>query len=116
MNGAVTSNWTPPQRQEPRRGFSGLGVSAMIQDCLVTDGARKAIAGRDWWHVIEVAPGVVTPGWWDLRPAAERMPWPASLDGMRCLDVGTMDGFWAFELERRGAGEVVAIDLVDPRR
>ncbi len=27
-----------------------------------------------------------------------------------------MDGFWAFELERRGAGEVVAIDLVDPER
>jgi tRNA (mo5U34)-methyltransferase len=25
-----------------------------------------------------------------------------------------MDGFWAFELERRGANEVVAIDLVDP--
>ena len=44
------------------------------------------------------------------------MPWPPSLRGMRCLDVGTMDGFWAFELERRGAGEVVAIDLVDPRK
>lgn len=88
----------------------------MLEDCLVTAEARKAIEGRDWWHVIEVAPGVVTPGWWDLRPMAERMPWPASLDGMRCLDIGTMDGFWAFELERRGAGEVVAIDLVDPRR
>jgi tRNA (mo5U34)-methyltransferase len=44
------------------------------------------------------------------------MPWPASLAGLRCLDVGTMDGFWAFELERRGAGEVVAIDLADPER
>jgi tRNA (mo5U34)-methyltransferase len=38
------------------------------------------------------------------------MPWPSSLTGLRCLDVGTMDGFWAFELERRGAAEVVAID------
>jgi tRNA (mo5U34)-methyltransferase len=27
-----------------------------------------------------------------------------------------MDGFWAFELERRGASEVVAIDLVDPQQ
>jgi tRNA (mo5U34)-methyltransferase len=78
--------------------------------------AKEAIAGHDWWHVIEVAPGVVTPGGWDLRPTADRMPWPASLDGLRCLDVGTMDGFWAFELERRGAGEVVAIDLADPER
>jgi len=39
------------------------------------------------------------------------MPWPASLEGMRCLDIGTMDGFWAFELERRGAAEVVATDI-----
>jgi SAM-dependent methyltransferase len=30
--------------------------------------------------------------------------------GRRCLDLGTADGFWAFELERRGAAEVVAID------
>jgi tRNA (mo5U34)-methyltransferase len=57
---------------------------------------------------------VVTRGWWDLRPTAERIPWPASLAGLRCLDIGTMDGFWAFELERRGADEVVATDVVDP--
>jgi tRNA (mo5U34)-methyltransferase len=30
---------------------------------------------------------------------------------MRCLDVGTMDGFWAFEMERRGAAEVLATDV-----
>ena len=35
---------------------------------------------------------------------------------MRCLDIGTMDGFWAFELERRGAGEVVASDVLDATR
>jgi tRNA (mo5U34)-methyltransferase len=39
------------------------------------------------------------------------MPWPESLAGLRCLDIGTMDGFWAFEMERRGAAEVVATDL-----
>jgi tRNA (mo5U34)-methyltransferase len=77
---------------------------------------RETIRSVRWWHAIEVAPGLVTPGAWDLRPTAERMPWPASLAGLRCLDVGTMDGFWAFELERRGAREVLAIDLVDPAR
>ena len=82
----------------------------------MSDGAdvRGRIAGHDWWHAIEVAPGVVTPGGWDLRPTAERMPWPGPLGGLRCLDVGTMDGFWAFELEGRGAAEVVAVDLLDP--
>jgi tRNA (mo5U34)-methyltransferase len=34
--------------------------------------------------------------------------------GGRCLDVGTYDGFWAFEMERLGASEVVAIDIDDP--
>ena len=78
--------------------------------------AKERIRGLDWWHMIEVAPGVVTPGSWDLRPTAERMPWPESLAGLRALDVGTMDGFWAFELERRGAGEVLAIDIANPAR
>lgn len=31
--------------------------------------------------------------------------------GKRCLDVGTADGFWAFELERRGAASVLATDV-----
>jgi len=78
--------------------------------------AADLIATQRWWHTIDVGPGLATPGSWDLRPMAERMPWPASLAGARCLDVGTMDGFWAFEMERRGAGEVVAIDVADRAR
>ncbi len=68
---------------------------------------------RRWYHCVEVAPGVVTPGLFDLRPIVERMPWP-DVRGRRCLDVGTADGFLAFELERRGAAEVVALDLPEP--
>ena len=67
-----------------------------------------------WYHTLELGEGVVTPGEYDLRPALTRLPLPASLAGRRCLDVGTHDGFWAFEMERRGAAEVVAIDLEDP--
>jgi tRNA (mo5U34)-methyltransferase len=33
--------------------------------------------------------------------------------GKRCLDIGTYDGFYAFEMERRGAAEVVAVDVED---
>lgn len=73
--------------------------------------ARAAVASvRSWYHTIEVAPGVVTPGQFDLRPVVDRLPWP-DVRGKRCLDVGTYDGFLAFELERRGAAEVVATDL-----
>jgi tRNA (mo5U34)-methyltransferase len=67
-----------------------------------TEDARTAIA--------EVAPGIVTPGLFDLRPILDRLPWP-DVRGKRCLDVGTSDGFLAFELERRGAAEVVATDI-----
>ena len=65
-----------------------------------------------WYHTIDLGDGVVTPGWMDLRPVVERLPWP-DVSGKRCLDVGTYDGFFAFELERRGAAEVVATDISD---
>jgi tRNA (mo5U34)-methyltransferase len=68
----------------------------------------------EWHHSIELAPGEVTPGWFDTRGVVGKVPLPADLSGKRCLDVGTWDGFWAFEMERRGAGEVVAIDIDDP--
>ena len=77
------------------------------------DELRARVAGHPlWYHTLELAPGVLTPGWFDLRPVLDRLPWP-DVRGRRCLDVGTYDGFLAFELERRGAGEVVAVDLGD---
>lgn len=69
------------------------------------------VARYRWYHTIELAPGVVTEGMFDHRPVVDRYLIPSDLSGMRCLDVGTMDGFWAFEMERRGAEEVVATDL-----
>jgi methyltransferase family protein len=64
----------------------------------------------NWYHSVELAPGEVTEGTFDLRPYVPRYGLPERMDGMRALDVGTFDGFWAFEMERRGA-DVVAIDV-----
>jgi tRNA (mo5U34)-methyltransferase len=69
---------------------------------------------RGWYHTLELAPGHVTKGMFDLRPYVEHYGLPGRMDGMRALDVGTWDGFWAFEMERRGA-EVVALDIDDER-
>lgn len=69
---------------------------------------------REWYHTLELAPGVVTPGWFDPRKIVAELPFPASLEGKRCLDVATFDGFWAFEMERRGASETIGIDILDP--
>ena len=80
---------------------------------------RESLADRaaalDWYHVLELPGGIVTRGHFDCRPIVGKVPLPPTLEGKRCLDVGTWDGFWAFELERRGAAEVVAVDLPDPR-
>jgi SAM-dependent methyltransferase len=68
-----------------------------------------------WYHTLELGADTPTPGWFDLRPIVDRLPWP-DIRGKRCLDVGTYDGFLAFELERRGASEVVATDIEDHSR
>jgi tRNA (mo5U34)-methyltransferase len=75
------------------------------------DALVREVGRHGWYHTIDLGDGVVTPGMFDHRPVVDRYLIPADLSGMRCLDVGTMDGFWAFELERRGAAEVVAADL-----
>jgi tRNA (mo5U34)-methyltransferase len=69
------------------------------------------ISGIEWYHSIDLGHGVVTPGFVDHRDQVPHYGLPGSLEGLRCLDVATFDGFWAFELERRGADEVVTIDV-----
>jgi tRNA (mo5U34)-methyltransferase len=76
---------------------------------------RERAAAIEWYHTLELAPGVVTEGMFDLRDVVDRYRLPERLDGLRVLDVGTWDGFWAFEMERRGAAEVLSIDLEDER-
>jgi tRNA (mo5U34)-methyltransferase len=66
-----------------------------------------------WYHTIELPGGIVTPGVYDHRGIVAKLPLPLSLRGSRCLDVASSDGFWAFEMARRGADEVVSIDLAD---
>lgn len=65
-----------------------------------------------WYHTFDLPHGVVTPGTYDHRRAAEKVPFPP-LEGMRCLDVASSDGFWAVEMAKRGAAEVVSVDLAD---
>jgi len=71
----------------------------------------RRIEGVQWYHSIDLGHGIVTPGEFDHRPLLHRYRLPTRLDGLRVLDIGTWDGFWAFEFERRGAAEVVATDV-----
>jgi tRNA (mo5U34)-methyltransferase len=67
-----------------------------------------------WYHTIDLGNGVRTPGEFDTAAAIAQLPFPTDLSGRRCLDVGTRDGFWAFEMEKRGAASVVGIDVDGP--
>lgn len=71
---------------------------------------RERLDEISWYHTQEPVPGLVTPGMFDLRSAVHHYRIPEDLTGMRVLDVGTFEGFWAFEFERRGA-DVTAIDI-----
>jgi tRNA (mo5U34)-methyltransferase len=70
---------------------------------------------RGWWHSFELPDGTQIKGVCDLAGLKNRIgqfPIPQDLRGKRVLDIGTWDGWFAFEMERRGA-EVVAIDCWD---
>ena len=72
---------------------------------------REAIRGFDWYHSIELRPGVVTPGRAAERNVLPFLGIPADLSGKTVLDIGCWDGFFSFECERRGAKRVVATDI-----
>lgn len=75
---------------------------------MTKDLQEKVAACPYWYHKIALPGGVTTPGWAPMHP--DRYGLPRSLLGQRVLDVGTWDGYWAFEALKRGAFEVVAID------
>src|SRR5919201_205600 len=85
------------QRAAESRRLQCRGVEA--QTSSRTDLLERARQQR-WYHTLELGDGVVTDGWFDLRPYVHHYGLPERLDGVRALEVGTWDGFWAFELER----------------
>src|SRR4051795_7693570 len=91
-----------------------LGSRAMSVRPTSESSLREEAERYPWYHTLELGDGVVTKGMFDHRPVLDRYPIPKDLTGMRCLDVATMDGYWAFEMERRGAASVAALDLENP--
>ena len=71
-----------------------------------------------WWHSFELPDGTLIQGVCDLsdlKNRIEQFPIPEDLRGKRVLDIGAWDGWFSFEMERRGA-EVLAIDNWDNPR
>ena len=72
----------------------------------------------DWYHRIALAPGYITPGLvGEDTPDWEEtylFPSPSEFQSKSVLDIGTFQGFFAFQAEKRGASRVVAIDRDPP--
>jgi tRNA (mo5U34)-methyltransferase len=82
----------------------------------ITQETKKQIAELEtlgFYHTIELPGGEVLPGLLSVERLRNRLTQfeiPADLRGKRVLDIGAWDGFYTFEMERRGA-HVVALDL-----
>lgn len=96
------------------RSDSVQGMNPNSSTSIAASALRSEISNTIWYHTLELGNGVVTPGQFDHRDILPLYRLPDSLAGKRVLDVATFDGFWAFEFERRGAREVVALDLDKP--
>jgi tRNA (mo5U34)-methyltransferase len=110
-DGTVSTGWLSSLRTRIDRAPEQTTVTPLGE--LDDSELRDLVSQRAWYHTLELRPGVVTPGWFDLRRLAQELPIPTRLDGCRALDVGTFEGFWALQLEARGA-DVTAIDILDP--
>ena len=67
-----------------------------------------------WHQRFALAKNVWTPGRHDIASLIERCGLPTDLRGQSVLDIGTCNGAVAFEMERRGADRVVAVDVASP--
>jgi tRNA (mo5U34)-methyltransferase len=71
---------------------------------------RELVAARLWFHRIDLGDGIVTPGVDDSSTKLQWIGLPEDLTGQSVLDIGSYDGFFAFEAERRGASRTAACD------
>lgn len=105
-------NWATRRMRERNASFRAADSVARAGETPEATALRAQVATvPDWYHTIDLGHGVATPGSFDHRPHLHLYKLPERLDGQRVLDAGTFDGYWAFEFERRGAAEVVALDV-----
>lgn len=66
------------------------------------------------WHQRFTIDGITSPGYHDMNLLISNAEVPADLTGFSVLDIGTTNGAAAFECEKRGAREVVGVDICPP--
>jgi tRNA (mo5U34)-methyltransferase len=102
-------------RQPARRGRPNYGKRYRVETLpagMSSDELRRYVGRMSWYHSIELADGVVTNGIkpreviqreWDLFALGD-------LRGRSLLDIGGVDGGFAFRAEQAGASPVAVLD------
>jgi tRNA (mo5U34)-methyltransferase len=70
------------------------------------------VAKFDWMHSIDLGDGIVTPGKWPRNPHIAAAFDRIDFGGKKVLDIGTCNGLWSFEAEKRGASEIYSVDYL----
>jgi hypothetical protein len=71
----------------------------------------------NWYHNIELAPGIVTNGRENLNSSITReLLRRVNLNGRCAIDIGTMDAFYGVLMERKGASPVFCFDRLNRER
>jgi tRNA (mo5U34)-methyltransferase len=81
-------------------------------------GWKQEFESKGWWHSFDLPGGRRIDGVCSvegLRRRIEQFRIPEDLRGARVLDIGAWDGWYTFEMERRGA-DVIAVDCWDNPR
>lgn len=76
------------------------------------DDLKRRVSEIRWFHSIDLGNGIITPGRDRSAAKLKSLRLPERMDGLTVLDIGTFDGFFAFEAERRGAKSVLAVDSI----
>jgi tRNA (mo5U34)-methyltransferase len=96
--------------RRPQGAHRHVGADLNLTGPVDPERLREYAFGRPWFHQIDLGHGIISPG---IDDSATKLAWldvPDSLSGKSVLDIGSYDGFFAFEAERRGAARVVASD------
>ena len=64
-----------------------------------------------WYDKVDLG-GFCTPGTYNMNDYLKFYPMPEDLSGKTAIELGAAEGFFSFEMEKRGA-KVVVVDLFD---
>lgn len=101
-----------------RPGMTGAAYHALRAQRarqLVRRGGPAALADKWWYYSIELSKDNITKGYYDpaLPMVPRQLARRVDVEGMECLDLGSVEGLMPVLLARRGASRVLATDFTN---